>query len=67
MKENLGIYKSSINDEDRAAELDAMDAEVAEIMKNNGVENKEMYDNEKKVSQDEPKQHTLGGNKRPWQ
>ena len=67
MKENLGIDKSSINDEDRAAELDAMDAEVAEIMKNNGVENKEMYDNEKKVSQDEPKQHTLGGNKRPWQ
>lgn len=56
MKENLGIDKSSINDEDRAAELDAMDAEVAEIMKNNGVKNKEMYDNEKKVSQDEPKQ-----------
>lgn len=67
MRENLGIGKSSINDEDRAAELDAMDAEVAEIMKNNGVKNKEMYDNEKKVSQDEPKQHTLGGNKRPWQ
>ena len=67
MKENLGIDKSSINDEDRAAELDAMDAEVAEIMKNNGVKNKEMYDNEKKVSQDEPKQHTLGGNKRSWQ
>lgn len=67
MKENLGIDKSSINDEDRAAELDAMDAEVAEIMKNNGVENKEMYDNEKKVSQNEPKQPTLGGNKRPWQ
>lgn len=66
MKENLGIDKSSINDEDRAAELDAMDAEVAEIMKNNGVKNNEMYDNEKKVSQDEPKQHTLGGNKRPW-
>lgn len=66
MKENLGIDKSSINDEDRAAELDAMDAEVAEIMKNNGVKNKEMYDNEKKVSQDEPKQHTLGENKRPW-
>lgn len=66
MRENLGIDKSSINDEDRAAELDAMDAEVAEIMKNNGVKNKEMYDNEKKVSQDEPKQHTLGGNKRPW-
>ena len=66
MKENLGIDKSCINDEDRAAELDAMDAEVAEIMKNNGVKNKEMYDNEKKVSQDEPKQHTLGGNKRPW-
>lgn len=67
MKEYLGIDKSSINDEDRAAELDAMDAEVAEIMKNNGVKNKEMYDNEKEVSQDEPKQHTLGGNKRPWQ
>lgn len=66
MKENLGIDKSSINDEDRAAELDAMDAEVAEIMKNNGVKNKEMYDNEKKVSQNEPKQHTLGGNKKPW-
>lgn len=33
MRENLGIDKSSINDEDRAAELDAMDAEVAEIMK----------------------------------
>ena len=66
MKENLGIDKNSINDEDRAAELDAMDSEVAEIMKNNGVKNKEMYDNEKKVSQDEPKQHTLGGNKRPW-
>ena len=67
MKENLGIDKSSINDEDRAAELDAMDAEVEEIAKNNGVENKEMYDNEKEVSQKEPKQHTLGGNKRPWQ
>lgn len=67
MKENLGIDKSSVNDEDRAAELDAMDAEVAEIMKNNGVKNKEMYDNEKEVSQNEPKQHTLGGNKRPWQ
>lgn len=66
MKENLGIDKSSINDEDRAAELDAMDAEVEEIAKNNGVKNKEVYDNEKKVSQDEPKQHTLGGNKRPW-
>ena len=66
MRENLGIGKSSINDADRAAELDAMDAEVAEIMKNNGVKNKEMYDNEKKVSQDEPKQHTLGGNKKPW-
>lgn len=66
MRENLGIGKSSINDGDRAAELDAMDAEVAEIMKNNGVKNKEMYDNEKKVSQDEPKQHTLGGNKKPW-
>lgn len=67
MKENLGIDKSSINDEDRAAEFDAMDNEVAEIMKNNGVKNKEMYDNEKEVSQDEPKQHTLSGNKRPWQ
>ena len=67
MKENLGIEKSSINDEDRAAEFDAMDNEVAEIMKNNGVKNKEMYDNEKEVSQDEPKQHTLSGNKRPWQ
>ena len=66
MRENLGIDKSSINDEDRAAELDAMDAEVAEIMKNNGVKNKEMYDNEKEVNQNEPKQHTLGGNKRPW-
>lgn len=66
MKENLGIDKSSINDEDRAAELDAMDAEVAEIMKNNGVKNKGMYDNEKKVSQNEPKQHTLGGNKKSW-
>lgn len=67
IKENLGIEKSSINDEDRAAEFDAMDNEVAEIMKNNGVKNKEMYDNEKEVSQDEPKQHTLSGNKRPWQ
>lgn len=66
MKEILGIYKSSINDEDRAAEFDAMDNEVAEIMKNNGVKNKEMYDNEKEVSQDEPKQHTLSGNKKPW-
>ncbi len=66
MRENLGIDKSNINDEDRAAEFDAMDAEVAEIMKNNGVKNKEMYDNEKEVSQNEPKQHTLGGNKRPW-
>lgn len=67
MKENLGIYKSSINDEDRAAELDAMDAEVAEIMKNNGVENPEMYKpNKEEVSQNEPKQYTLGGNKRPW-
>lgn len=66
MRENLGIGKSSINDEDRAAELDAMDAEVAEIMKNNGVKNKGMYDNEKKVSQNEPKQHTLGGNKKSW-
>ena len=66
MKENLGIDKSSINDEDRAAELDAMDAEVEEIAKNNGVKNKEMYDNEKNVSQDEPKKHKLGGNKRPW-
>lgn len=66
MKENLGIDKSSINDEDRAAELDAMDAEVEEIAKNNGVKNKEMYDNEKEVSQNEPKQYTLGGNKRPW-
>lgn len=37
------------------------------VMKNNGVKNKEMYDNEKEVSQDEPKQHTLNGNKRPWQ
>lgn len=69
IKENLGIDKNSINDEDRAAELDAMDAEVAEIMKNNGVKNPEMYNksNEKEVSQDEPKQHTLGGNKRLWQ
>lgn len=49
MKENLGIDKSSINDEDRAAELDAMDAEVEEIAKNNGVKNKEMYDNEKRL------------------
>lgn len=38
------------------------------VMKKYGVENPEMYkSNEKEVSQDEPKQHTLGGNKRPWQ
>lgn len=62
MRENLGIDKSKIN----GVEFDVMDAEVEEIAKNNGVKNKEMYDNEKEVSQDEPKQHTLGGNKRPW-
>lgn len=67
MRENLGIDKSNINDEDRAAELDAMDAEVEEITENNGVKNKEMYEpNKKEVGHDEPKQHTLGGNKRPW-
>lgn len=63
MRENLGIDKSKIN----GVEFDVMDAEVEEIAKNNGVKNKEMYDNEKEVSQDEPKQHTLSGNKRPWQ
>lgn len=64
MRENLGIDKSKIN----GVEFDVMDAEVEEIAKNNGVKNKEMYNksNEKEVSQDEPKQHTLGGNKRPW-
>ena len=62
MRENLGIDKGKIN----GVEFDVMDAEVEEIMKNNGVKNKEMYDNEKEVSQNEPKQHTLGGNKRPW-
>lgn len=36
------------------------------VMKKYGVKNPEMYDNEKEVSQDEPKQHTLGENKRPW-
>lgn len=67
MRENLGIDKSNINDEDRAAEFDAMDAEVEEITKNNGVKNKGMYEpNKKEVGHDEPKQHTLGGNKRPW-
>lgn len=64
MRENLGIDKSKIN----GVEFDVMDAEVEEIAKNNGVKNKEMYNksNEKEVSQDEPKQHTLSGNKRPW-
>lgn len=62
MRENLGIDKGKIN----GVEFDVMDAEVEEIAKNNGVKNKEMYDNEKEVSQNEPKQHTLGGNKRPW-
>ena len=61
MRENLGIGKGKIN----GVEFDVMDAEVEEIAKNNGVKNKEMYDNEKEVSQNEPKQHTLGGNKRP--
>lgn len=63
MREKLGIGKGKIN----GVEFDVMDAEVEEIAKNNGVKNKEMYDNEKEVSQDEPKQHTLSGNKRPWQ
>ena len=62
MRENLGIDKGKIN----GVEFDVMDAEVEEIAKNNGVKNKEMYDNEKEISQNEPKQHTLGGNKRPW-
>lgn len=62
MRENLGIDKGKIN----GVEFEVMDAEVEEIAKNNGVKNKEMYDNEKEISQNEPKQHTLGGNKRPW-
>lgn len=37
------------------------------VMKKYGVKNPEMYKpNKKEVSQNEPKQHTLGGNKRPW-
>lgn len=54
MRENLGIDKGKIN----GVEFDVMDAEVEEIAKNNGVKNKEMYDNEKEISQNEPKQHT---------
>lgn len=38
------------------------------VMKKYGVKNPEMYKpNKEKVGQDEPKQHTLSGNKRPWQ
>lgn len=56
---------NAVNDEERTSEFDLMDAEVNEIAKDNKVDNKSMYET-KETSQNEPKQHTLYGNKRPY-
>lgn len=59
LKKELGI--DAVNDDDRTAEFDAMDAEVDAIARENNVQNEELY----KTQENEPKQHTLG-NKRPY-
>lgn len=63
IRENLNL--DAVNDEDRTAEFDLMDAEVDEIAKNNNVQEKVHYQS-KETNVNEPKQHTLYGNKRPY-
>lgn len=63
LKEELGI--DAVNDDERTAELDFMDAEVDEIAKSNGIQNEEIYKTQEE-SDYSPKQHTLYGNKRPY-
>ena len=63
LKEELGI--DAVNDDERTAELDFMDAEVDEIAKSNGIQNEEIYKTQEE-SDYSPKQHNLYGNKRPY-
>lgn len=63
LREELGI--DAVNDDERTAELDLMDAEVDEMAESNGIQNEEMYKTQEENNY-EPKQHTLYGNKRPY-
>lgn len=63
IRDNLNL--NAVNDEDRTAEFDLMDAEVDEIARNNNVQKKSHYQS-KETNVNEPKQHTLYGNKRPY-
>ena len=63
IRENLNL--NAVNDEDRTAEFDLMDAEVDEIARKNNVQEKSHYQS-KEANINEPKQHTLYGNKRPY-
>lgn len=63
LKEELGL--NAVNDDRETAEFDSMDYEVERVARENGVENKSFNYQSKEVSQNEPKQHTLFGNKKP--
>lgn len=63
IRDNLNL--NAVNDTDKTAEFDLMDAEVDEIARNNNIQEKSHYQS-KEVGMNEPKQHTLYGNKRPY-
>ena len=63
LKEELGL--NAVNDDREIAEFDSMDQDVDNIAKSNGAYNK-TYEQKTEITSDEPKQHTLYGNKKPY-
>ena len=63
LKEELGL--NAINDDRETAEFDSMDQDVDNIAKSNGAYNK-TYEQKTEITGNEPKQHTLYGNKKPY-
>lgn len=61
LKKELGL--NAVNTDRETAEFDSMDYEVNRIANENGVEAREAY--QQQTPSNEPKQHTLYGNKRP--
>ena len=63
LKEELGL--NAVNDDREIAEFDSMDYAVERVSRENGAETRSSYQQRNEVSQNEPKQHTLFGNKNP--
>ena len=63
LKEELGL--NAVNDDRENAEFDSMDQDVENIAKSNGAYNK-TYEQKTEITSNEPKQHTLYGNKKPY-